>query len=79
MVMTLATKPELRKKIHPAVVIQQQKLYKRKDSMVLYPEDNTGVIVNNKDQMKGSAISRQDAKECADSWPRRASNASSIG
>eukprot|EP00069_Balaena_mysticetus_P005560 bmy_18183T0 len=49
-------KPELRKKVHPAVVIRQRKSYQRKDGVFLYFEDNTGVIVNNKGEMKGSAI-----------------------
>lgn len=66
--------------------------------MFLYFEDNAGVIVNNKGEMKGmycdtntsvfflllissrlgSAITGPVAKECADLWPRIASNASSI-
>ena len=71
-------KPELRKKVHPAVVIRQQKSYRRKDGVFLYFEDNAGVIVNNKGEMKGSAITGPVAKECADLWPRIASNAGSI-
>ncbi|XP_035231340.1 60S ribosomal protein L23-like [Stegodyphus dumicola] len=71
-------KPELRKKVMPAVVIRQRKPYRRKDGTVLYFEDNAGVIVNNKGEMKGSAITGPVAKECADLWPRIASNASSI-
>uniref|UniRef100_A0A2K5IR23 Large ribosomal subunit protein uL14 n=1 Tax=Colobus angolensis palliatus TaxID=336983 RepID=A0A2K5IR23_COLAP len=65
-------KPELRKKVHPAVS------YRRKDGVFLYFEDNAGVIVNNKGEMKGSAITGPVAKECADLWPRIASNAGSI-
>uniref|UniRef100_A0A8C2LTM4 Large ribosomal subunit protein uL14 n=1 Tax=Cricetulus griseus TaxID=10029 RepID=A0A8C2LTM4_CRIGR len=42
--------PELRTKVHPAV------LYQRKDGVFLYFEDNAGVIVNNKGKMKGSAV-----------------------
>ena len=71
-------KPELRKKIMPAVVIRQRKQYRRKDGTVLYFEDNAGVIVNLKGEMKGSAINGPVAKECADIWPRIASNAPSI-
>ncbi len=41
-------KPELRKKVMPAVVIRQRKPYRRKDGVFLYFEDNAGVIVNNK-------------------------------
>ncbi|CAO2587487.1 60S ribosomal protein L23 [Lemmus lemmus] len=49
-----------------------------KDGVFLYFEDNAGVIVNNKGEMKGSAITGPVAKECADLWPRIASNAGSI-
>jgi large subunit ribosomal protein L23e len=76
-----------------AVVIRQRKTFKRKDGTFLYFEDNAGVIVNNKGEMKGvcwwcmqagrwgdagSAITGPVAKECADLWPRIASNASSV-
>merc|ERR1712072_1244099 len=49
-------KPELRKKVMPAVVIRQRKAFRRKNGVFLYFEDNAGVIVNNKGEMKGSAI-----------------------
>merc|ERR1711971_814214 len=46
--MVLATvkkgKPELRKKVMPAVVIRQRKTFRRKDGTFLYFEDNAGVI-----------------------------------
>merc|ERR1712141_299956 len=71
-------KPELRKKVMPAVVIRQRKSIRRKDGVFIYFEDNAGVIVNNKGEMKGSAITGPVAKECADLWPRIASNAGSI-
>ncbi|XP_075388710.1 large ribosomal subunit protein uL14-like [Tenrec ecaudatus] len=71
-------KRELRKKVHPAVVIRQRKSYRRKDGVFLSFEDNAWVIVNNKSEMKGSAITGPVAKECADLWPRIASNAGSI-
>merc|ERR1712149_159640 len=61
-------KPELRKNVHPAVVIRQRKPYRRKDGIFIYFEDNAGVIVNNKGGMKGSAITGPVAKECADLW-----------
>merc|ERR1712216_1010801 len=66
-------KPELRKKVMPAVVIRQRKAIRRKDGTVLYFEDNAGVIVNPKGEMKGSAVTGPVAKECADLWPRIAS------
>merc|ERR1712076_273757 len=62
-------KPELRKKVMQAVVIRQRKPY-RKDGVFIYFEDNAGVIVNAKGEMKGSAITGPVAKECADLWPR---------
>lgn len=42
--------------LHLALVIWQQKSYWRKDGVFPYFEDNTEVIVNNKGNMKGSAI-----------------------
>ena len=39
--------------VHPAVVIRQRKSYRRKDGVFLYFEDNAGVIVNVKGEMKG--------------------------
>uniref|UniRef100_A0A8C5VPZ1 Large ribosomal subunit protein uL14 n=1 Tax=Microcebus murinus TaxID=30608 RepID=A0A8C5VPZ1_MICMU len=71
-------KPELRKKVHPAVVIQQRKSYWRKDGVFLYFEDNAGVIVSHRGETKVSAITGPVAKECADLRPRIASNAGSI-
>ncbi|CBY21674.1 unnamed protein product [Oikopleura dioica] len=71
-------KPELRKKVHPAVVVRQSKAFRRRDGTFLYFEDNAGVIVNNKGEMKGSAVTGPVAKECADLWPRISSNSSTI-
>ncbi|KAK7684658.1 60S ribosomal protein L23A [Cerrena zonata] len=67
-------KPELRKKVMPAIVVRQARPWRRKDGIYLYFEDNAGVIVNPKGEMKGSAITGPVAKECADLWPRIASN-----
>merc|ERR1712024_348475 len=65
--MVLATvkkgKPELRKKVMPAVVIRQRKTFRRKDGQFIYFEDNAGVIVNNKGEMKGSAITGPVAQD----------------
>jgi len=38
----------------PAVVIRQRKAIRRKDGVFIYFEDNAGVIVNNKGEMKGA-------------------------
>lgn len=39
----------------PAVVVRQRKAWRRKDGVFIYFEDNGGVIVNNKGEMKGKA------------------------
>ncbi|KAI4163011.1 MAG: hypothetical protein LQ342_003329 [Letrouitia transgressa] len=59
-------KPELRKKVMPAVVVRQSKPWRRADGVYLYFEDNAGVIVNPKGEMKGSAITGPVGKEAAE-------------
>ena len=71
-------KPELRKKVMPAVVVRQRKTWRRRDGVYLYFEDNAGVIVNPKGEMKGSAINGPVGKECAELWPRIATNAGTV-
>merc|ERR1712093_156151 len=71
-------KPELRKKVLSAVFIRQRKPYRRREGYFIYFEDNAGVIVNNKGEMKGSAITGPVAKECGELWPKIASHAGSI-
>ena len=44
----------------------------------MYFEDNAGVIVNPKGEMKGSAITGPVAKEAAELWPKIASAAGSV-
>lgn len=39
----------------PAVVVRQRKAWRRKDGVFIYFEDNGGVIVNNKGEMKGES------------------------
>ena len=80
--MILATvkkgKPDLRKKVHTAVVVRQRKPWRRRDGVFIYFEDNAGVIVNPKGEMKGSAITGPVAKEAAELWPKIASNSGTI-
>ena len=65
--------------VMPAVVIRQRKAWRRVDGGgFVYFEDNAGVIVNAKGEMKGSAISGPVAKECADLWARIASAAGTV-
>jgi ribosomal protein L14 len=60
--------------VMPAVVVRQSKPWRRSDGVYLYFEDNAGVIVNPKGEMKGSAITGPVGKEAAELWPRIASN-----
>ncbi|KAL0858100.1 hypothetical protein Bca101_063254 [Brassica carinata] len=62
-------KPDLRKKVLPVVIVRQRKPWRPKDGVFIF-EDNAGVIVNPKGEMKGSAITGRTGKECADLWPR---------
>ena len=71
-------KPELRKKVCQAVVIRQKKAWRRREGIWVYFEDNAGVIVNVKGEMKGSGITGPVAKECAELWPKIASTAPAI-
>lgn len=40
--------------VMPAVVVRQRKPWRRKDGVFIYFEDNAGVIVNPKGEMKGA-------------------------
>merc|ERR1711878_7461 len=71
-------KPELRKKVISAVIIRQRKEIRRREGYFLSFEDNAGVIVNPRGDMKGSGITGPVAKECADLWPKISGNAGSI-
>jgi large subunit ribosomal protein L23e len=71
-------KPELRKKVMTCVVIRQRKSWRRKDGSVIYFEDNAGVIINPKGEMKGSGIAGPVAKEAADLWPKISTHAPAI-
>merc|ERR1711874_344319 len=71
-------KPDLRKKVHPGVVIRQKRMWRRAEGMWVYFEDNAGIIVNAKGEMKGSAITGPVAKECAEIYPKISSWAPSI-
>ncbi|MCH85332.1 60S ribosomal protein L23-like, partial [Trifolium medium] len=49
-------KLDLRKKDLPAIIVRQCKPWRRKNGLFMYFEDNVGVIVNRKGEMKGSAL-----------------------
>ncbi|KAL0211942.1 hypothetical protein RCL1_005568 [Eukaryota sp. TZLM3-RCL] len=71
-------KPELRKKTTPAVLVRQRASWRRRNGVFIGMEDNAGVIVNQKGEMKGSAVTGPVAKECAEIWPRIAAASSCI-
>ena len=71
-------KPELKKKVTPAIVVRQRKAWRRKNGVYIYFEDNAGVIVNNKGEMKGSGITGPVAKEASELWPKIAAAAGAI-
>ena len=43
-----------RRAVMPAIVVRQRKSFRRKDGTFIYFEDNAGVIVNTKGEMKGA-------------------------
>lgn len=48
----------------PAVVVRQRKPWRRKDGVFIYFEDNAGVIVNPKGEMKGVVMSKCMSRSC---------------
>ena len=46
-------KLDLRKKVLYAVIVRQRKPWRRRDGYFIYFQDNAGVIVSNKGDMKG--------------------------
>ncbi|CAN6570759.1 unnamed protein product [Malus baccata var. baccata] len=71
-------KPDLRKKVLPAIIVHHLKSWRRKDGVFMYFEHNAGVIVILKGEMKGSAIIGPIRKECEDLWARLTSAANAI-
>lgn len=53
-------KPELRKKVMPAVVVRQSKPWRRADGVYLYFEDNAGVVSLLSFLLFGDAFSTRD-------------------
>lgn len=51
-------KPELRKKVHPAVIVRQSKPWKRFDGVFLYFEDNAGVVSLGSDKQGNLVLCR---------------------
>lgn len=63
-------KPELRKKVHPAVIVRQSKPWKRTDGVFLYFEDNAGVVSTAPARPSYSANQPSHIeKTCVIRWP----------
>ena len=71
-------KPDLKKKVLYGVIVRQRKPWRRRDGYFIYFQDNAGVIISNKGDMKGSSILGPIAKECADLWPKLAAASESV-
>ena len=72
-------KPDLRKKVMPAVVIRQKKAFRRREGHFIYFEDNAGIIIGGqKGELKGTSITGPVAKECAEIFPKIAASAGSV-
>eukprot|EP01068_Selenidium_serpulae_P009394 Selendium_serpulae@DN5220_c0_g1_i1.p1 len=70
--------PELRKKVHPAIIVRQRKQWRRPEGIFVYFEDNAGVIFSDKGEMKGTAISGPVAREVCELWPKISAAAQAI-
>merc|ERR1739838_303342 len=71
-------KPELRKKVWFGVIVRQRQMWRRPEGVHVYFEDNAGVVMNAKGEMKGSAVTGPVAKECAEIYPKISACAPSI-
>ena len=71
-------KADMRKKLMQAVVVRQRKPWRRVDGTFIYCEDNAAIILNQKGEPKGSAITGPVAKEAGELYPKIASNASAV-
>ncbi|KAI5184632.1 large subunit ribosomal protein L23e [Nematocida homosporus] len=71
-------KPDMRKKVVPAVLIRQRKSWRRKEGLFISFEDNAAVVITPKGEPKGTAVSGPVAKECADHWSKIAAMASCV-
>lgn len=71
-------KPEMRKKVVPAILIRQRKSWRRRDGVFISFEDNAAVVITPKGDLKGTAISGPVAKECAELWASVSSMATCI-
>jgi large subunit ribosomal protein L14 len=70
--------PDMRRKLEKAVVIRQKKEIRRPDGLRVVFEDNAVVIVNEKNEPKGTEIKGPVAREVAERFPKIGSLATII-
>ena len=80
-VATVAVKkgtPDMRRKLEKAVVIRQRKEIRRIDGLRVSFDDNAMVLVNEKNEPKGTEIKGPVAREVAERFPKIGSMATMI-
>jgi large subunit ribosomal protein L23e len=60
------------------VIVRQRRQWRRSGGATIVCADNAAVIVNEKGEPKGSAITGPVARECVQRWPKVASVAVSV-
>jgi large subunit ribosomal protein L23e len=71
-------KSTLRKKVMCGVLVRQNRHWRRRDGTTVCFDENAGVIINDKGELKGSAIKGPVARECAEFWPKLGSVAATV-
>ncbi|MDP6856882.1 MAG: 50S ribosomal protein L14 [Candidatus Thalassarchaeaceae archaeon] len=70
--------PEVRRKVHYAVIVRQRRPFRRPDGTWVQFEDNACVLTNERGELKGSDIKGPVSRESAERWPRVAATAKQI-
>ena len=70
--------PEVRRKVHHAIIVRQRRPFRRADGTWVQFEDNACVLTNEKGELKGSDIKGPVSRESAERWPRVAATAKQI-
>jgi large subunit ribosomal protein L14 len=70
--------PDMRRKLEKAVVIRQKKEFRRPNGLRVSFEDNAMVLVNEKNEPKGTEIKGPVAREVAERFPKLGSMATII-
>jgi large subunit ribosomal protein L23e len=71
-------KPDLGKKVMPVLIIRQKQTWRRKEGTHICFEDNAGIIITTKGEIKGTQIGGPVPREVSEMWPKVSTHASSI-